>query len=426
MRVLFISSSPIRKDISIGNTFLNVFDGMEDVEFASICTKFGMPDQLVSRCFCVTEKMLINNLLGKDKAGKELDLTTVQPFKALLKDSGTTAFAKQKRWNIFFWIQNALWRIGRWKSPELKAFVEDYQPDIIFTVLSDKIFLNRLILHIAGLVNKKLIVYAWDNNYSLKKLSFSLFEWITHFCARYHMRKTVAKADKLYVISDVQKQDYEKAFNKSCTLLTKSEDFSIEPSFKAEPYVPLKLVYTGNLYANRWKSLAMLAKALKRINKDSLKAQLFIYSATPLTKAMNKSLNIENTVFLMGSVPSHEIPRIQIDADILVHAEATDLKNRLTVRQSFSTKLVDYFIAARPIVAIGPKDIASIKHLIDHDCAIVASGEQELYEKLSSVIDDFNQLKKYAIRSFECGRKCHNKKNQLELLQQDLLRLTEM
>ena len=51
MRVLFISSSPIRKDISIGNTFLNVFDGMEDVECASICTKFGMPDQLVSRCF---------------------------------------------------------------------------------------------------------------------------------------------------------------------------------------------------------------------------------------------------------------------------------------------------------------------------------------------------------------------------------------
>ncbi len=35
MKILFISQSPIRQDISIGNTFLNVFRGMDNIELAS-------------------------------------------------------------------------------------------------------------------------------------------------------------------------------------------------------------------------------------------------------------------------------------------------------------------------------------------------------------------------------------------------------
>lgn len=420
MRVLFVSSSPIQKEISIGNTFLNVFDGIEAVEFASICTKSGIPDPSVSRCFCITEKMLINNLFGKGKAGKKLELTSVQSVKTPTKDSVTISFVTQRRWNIFFWMQNALWRIGRWKSPELKAFVEEYQPDIIFTVLSEKIFLNLLIRYVISLTNAKTVVYAWDNNYSLKKLSFSPFEWITHFCARYHMRKTVAKADKLYVISDVQKQDYEKAFRKPCTVLTKSVDFSPKPALKNALSTPLKLVYTGNLYANRWKSLAMIVRVLKKINSEQSVAELWIYSASALTKRMKKALDVVGCSHFIGSISSQEVAGVQQEADILVHVEATDLKNRLLVRQSFSTKIVDYLKSARPIIAVGPKEVASIKHLIDHNCAIVASNEQELYEKLSSAIEDGQQLQDYAVNAYLCGRRNHDKKQQQEILQRDL------
>lgn len=425
MRILFISSSPIQREISIGNTFLNVFDGIDDVEFASICTKTGTPDPLISRCFCITEKMLINNLLGKGKAGKELELKNPEITTSTEKDSQTTTFVKRWRWSIFFWIQNTLWRLGRWKSHELKTFVEEYRPDIIFTVLSDKIFMNRLICHVISLANAKTVVYAWDNNYSMKKLSFSPFEWITHFCNRYHMRNTVAKADMLYVISDVQKQDYEKSFHKPCTVLTKSEDFSLEPSFKVEPSVPLKLVYTGNLYANRWKSLAMLVRVLKRLNLEHTKAELWIYSSSNITTSIKKALDVEGVSYFMGSISAQEVIRVQQDADVLVHAEAIDLKNRLTVRQSFSTKLVDYFMMSRPIVAVGPKDVASIKHLIDNDCAIVADNEQDLYEKLSLVIDDTQKLNEYAERAYMCGRLNHDKKQQQTMLHQDLLRLAK-
>ncbi len=427
MRVLFISASPIKKDISIGNTFLNVFSGMENVEFASICTREGTPDPAVSRCYCITEKMLIRSLCGKGAAGAEIPCSpTASAGVPGTEDTNTARFVKTKRWNLFFLVQNLLWTVGRWKTTTLQTFVEDYQPDVIFTVLSEKIYLNRLILHVAKLAKKPLMVYAWDNNYTLRRLCFSPFDWIGHFFNRHYMRKVAKKADKLYVISEVQKTDYEKAFRKPCSVITKAEDFSAPPSLKPSFSAPLQLVYTGNLYANRWKSLAMLASALARINENGVKAQLCIYTASVLTDAMKTALDIDGTSCLKGCVSASEVEHIQKEADILVHAEATDLKNRLTVRQSFSTKLVDYFKTARPIVAVGPKDIASIRHLLDHDAAIVADNEQELYDRLMTLFEDEQQLQEYAERAYLCGRANHDKQQQKAVLEQDLKALAQL
>ena len=135
---------------------------------------------------------------------------------------------------------------------------------------------------------------------------------------------------------------------------------------------------------------------------------------------MEKALNRGESSILMGSVPASEVPGIQERADILVHVEALDLKNRLTVRQSFSTKIVDYLKAARPILAVGPKDVASIDHLIRNDCAIVADNRQELESKLRAILDDKAMLNEIAQRGYECGRKHHNKQDIQTMLMNDL------
>ena len=75
MRILFVSASPIKKEISIGNTFLNLFEGMDDVELASVCARGGIPDAPVAHCFCSTEVMQIRNMLRGTPAGRVVDLT---------------------------------------------------------------------------------------------------------------------------------------------------------------------------------------------------------------------------------------------------------------------------------------------------------------------------------------------------------------
>ncbi len=423
MKILFVSSSPLKKEISVGNTFINLFKDMEDVELASVYTRAGAPDKEISQAFCITEKMLIRNLINKTPVGmrvKCVEENKMQVVQNTKTEQGIIDFIKSCRWTLFFWLQDFVWRIGRWKSPELKQFVEEYNPDIIFAVLNPTPFLNRLLIHVTKIANRKLVLYAWDNNYSLKQFMLSPLRWINHFINRKSMQKVVKQADLFYVISDIQKTDYEKAFNKDCKILTKFADFSGNAPIKDKYNKPLQLVYTGNIGMNRWRSLAEIAQVLEKINKNGIKAQLRIYTGNNINDKMNKALNVGDSSFVMGSVSADEVLKIQEEADMLVHVESKDLKNKLLVRQSFSTKIVDYLKSARPVLAYGPKNVASIEHLVKNDCAIVADNVNELYEKLLNAIDNNSILDLLAKKEYECGRKYHNKADIEKMLKDDL------
>ncbi len=419
MRVLFVSSSPICREKSIGNTFLNVFHDLEDVELASLYTRGGNPDPIISECFCITDKMLARNLLRGTPIGKRFVPRSNGECVRSADASAVVKLAKSVRLTVFYWAQELLWRVGRWRTKELQQFIEDFRPDIIFTVLSNQGYLNRMIGHVATVSGAKLVLYAWDNNYTYKQFTFSPLRWIKQFLDRISMRRLASRADRLYVICEGLKEDYERAFKRECFLLTKGGDFSAEPPVRTAYNHPLQLVYTGNIGLGRWKSLAKIAAVLERINQDGLRAQLRIYTGNPLTGRMNRALSRGETSVVMGSVPSAQVATIQTQADILVHVEATDLKNRLAVRHSFSTKIVDYLAAARPILAYGKRDVASIRHLAENDCAIVAESPDELCRRLTAVLTDETALDDLARRAYACGRRHHERADILEMLTRD-------
>ena len=419
MKILFISMSPIQKGVSIGNTFLNVFEDFPDVQFFSVYTKNGYPDSSIERAFQITYKQLLKRLLHRTKTvGRTVPERDGQE-NAPAEDKMVT-FARKKRYIPMFWAQSLLWLPPYWKSEALHTFLDEVQPDLLFTILSDSVPLNKLIWHIQCYLQKPLVVYAWDNNYTLQLGLTSPLVFLNRCINRHYMRKTVQKAEQLYVISEIQKQDYEKAFGVSCKILTKSADFSGKPPVKSKYNSPLQLVFTGNIGTNRWKSLAIIAEALEQINQNGVRAQLRIYTATPLTAKMEKALKKGDSSFIMGSVPANEVPKIQEAADILVHVEALDLKNRLAVRQSFSTKLVDYFKAARPILAVGPREVASIDHLIRNDCALNGETVEEVRSALESVLENRGKLDELSKKAYACGKRNHNAELMHHMLQTDL------
>lgn len=424
MKILFISMSPIQKGVSIGNTFLNVFEDFPDVQFFSVYTKNGYPDSSIERAFQITDKQLLKRLLHRTKTvGRTVPERDGQE-NAPAEDKMVT-FARKKRYIPMFWAQSLLWLPPYWKSEALHTFLDEVQPDLLFTILSDSVPLNKLIWHIQGYLQKPLVVYAWDNNYTLQLGLTSPLVFLNRCINRHYMRKTVQKAEQLYVISEIQKQDYEKAFGVSCKILTKSAGFSGEPPVKTQYNSPLQLVFTGNIGTNRWKSLAIIAEALEQINQNGVRAQLRIYTATPLTAKMEKALKKGDSSFIMGSVPANEVPKIQEAADILVHVEALDLKNRLAVRQSFSTKLVDYFKAARPILAVGLREVASIDHLIRDDCALTGETVEEVRSALESVLENRGKLDELSKKAYACGKRNHNTVTMHQMLQTDLERIVK-
>lgn len=427
MKILVFSSTPWNTDNSFGNTYSNIFEGIDNVDFANIYCSSGFPKNNVPCLyFQLDEKSLFKNLFNKNiNTGRVVDDNEDSIILSDMESKRLNSL-KKKRWRIFFWARRFLWYISRWKSNELKEFIKSFKPDIIFVPLYHSTYLNKLILFIKEFTGVKMVAYVSDDVYTLKRVSFSPFFWLDRLANRRMIKKVVDQCEHLYVISEIQKREYEKLLGIDCSILIKGADFS-EKNRKSKEYLntPLKIVYTGNIGAGRWKSLEMLANSIKIINKTKVKAELFIYTATPISKEMESALNIKDMVYLMDPVPSEEIPQIQMDADILVHVESINLKERLEVRHSFSTKLVDYFHRARCILAIGMPDVASIDYLIKNDAALVANDQETITSHLNNLTRNPDLISEYADKAWECGKRNHQIEDIQRNLYNDLKSLVE-
>ena len=420
MRVLVITRAPWRNDNNTGNTMSNLFSNMRDVKFYNLFFRDQLPNNNISiKNLSISEMQIIKGILKGRTVGK-----FVNEYDGIVKtEEKLYSSAKKHQNTLFLWLREMLWSIGNWKKGELKHFLEEINPDIVFMPVFNCFYPHKVLKFIKQHTNAKIVLFHADDNYTLKHFSLSPFFWLYRFNLRKWVKKSVEISSLNYAISYLQKKEYEKAFDKPFKVLTKSADFSNHPSIKNEYNNPLQLVFTGNITSNRWKSLEHIANVFEKINQEGLKIQLHIYTGNPITPKINKALNKNNSSIIMGYVSADKIARLQNEADMLVHVEALDLKNKLAVRQSFSTKIVDYLAAARPILAFGPKDVASINHLIKNDCAIVADNEKELYEKLVKAIDAERKLNELSLKSFECGKKFHNKEDIDNMLRNDMEQL---
>lgn len=418
MKILVLSNTPWNNNNSFGNSFSSIFEGMDDIEIANIYCQNGNPDNsVVTKYFQITEKMLIRNLLDKKKPSGIEVFEKNQP-KMSEKEESVLTYAKKKRWWIMFWARDFIWKIGRWESPELKKFIDEFNPDLLFMPIYYSNYLNDIVGFIKKYTQKPMLGYISDDNYTLRQFNLSPFYWIDRLHKRKKVKNSVMCCEHLYVISEIQKREYENCFQIPCKVLWKGADFYNKPQYSKNHGI-IKLIYTGNIGAGRYKQLATIGEVLKQINQEEKKAELDIYTLTPMTDKMKKALDIPNAINLKGGVGASEIARIQESADVLVHVESFDLKSRLAVHQSFSTKIVDYLYRAKCILAVGPEDVASIEYLRNNDAAVTAVNKNELVKVMEELVRDRTLLDTYGEKAWECGKRNHQRKEIQEMLQRD-------
>lgn len=408
IKVLVITYYPWREDNNVGNSYSNLFAGMNDkIEFSQIYMRNDMPqNKLVHNYFQISEISLLKNLFTNRKVGKHFVLNN--PYNTS-KGTFSKAFniARVLRWDIFLLIRELAGISSNWKSKELKEFLKETNPDIIFGTLPSSTLTSRVMLYAKSHSNAKLITYSWDDYYSLQHRSISPFFWILKFISRYNLKRTAKESEFLYVISDILKEEYTQIFNKECKLLYKGHRFNIQPQYKTTTK-PIKMIYMGNIGGGRWKTLASLAASISEINKNYKKQMIFleIYTLSAKSKKITESLNIINSSQIMPPVPNEEVQNTMNSADILLHAEPWKGKECSFYRASFSTKIVDYFYAAKCILAIGGFT-ASTKYLEQNDAAIIIKEKKYIKSTLYNIIENTNLIETYAQKSWECGYKNH-------------------
>ena len=407
IRILVITYPFWREDDNLGNSYSNIFKGMDDkFEFAHIYCKDNMPkNSLCYKYFHLSEKQLIKSILTRKKVGKSFFLK--DPINTPdITNSVNYDKARALRWEIFLMARDFLVSWGRWKSKELDKFIEDFKPDVIFGSLTYIPLINKIMIYVSKKYDIPLVPYPWDDFYSLKRKSNSIIYWIRFLVERRYIRKTALQSSYMYTITKQMKEEYSKYFQKECRILYKGYHFEGNAPIKKFEGYPLRLIYMGNIGGGRWKVLAKLAQTINEINTNGQKAKLLVYTMSPRTPEIISSLTIEGACEMMPKVPQSETMKVMRSADILVHVEPTSPQEMFFYRLSFSTKLVDYFYNAKCVMAIGG-ETASMAYLRDNDSGIVENNPLKYEEVLQKIIDNPQIIEKYAEKAWNCGKLNH-------------------
>lgn len=406
MKILVISKEAWRHDQNGGNVLSNIFSGI-DAEFAQIyCSAYEANNSLCRLYYQMTDKMMIQNILNGTPVGIVKDYAVVPNTN---DNPGTRPYENLKRFRIpgLRYLQELAWGLANWNISAIEKFVTDFNPDIIFAPCYGSHYMHRLTRLVRKFSKAPIISYISDDFYTNRQLRFSPLFWINHFLLRMNTRSIFKLYSLVYTMTDEQKAQCERDFGANVKILRKSGTFS-DMFLKKSVNAPIRFVYAGGIYLNRWRTLIGLVKSIRHINSSGIKMVLDIYTNNELPNQASDMLNDGVNSVVHKAVSSEKLRDIYHGADVALHVEGFDLRNKLAVRLSFSTKIVDCLDSGCAVMAICDSKQAGFAYLKRNHAAICISSLKDIESMLRKIVCNPDILIDYQQQAFRLGRKHHN------------------
>ena len=389
------------------NTFASLFENYDSNQMASLYLREEIPtSKQCCKFFSISENAVLrsvlkpNTITGKVFSRDEMsvtqrDICNIEKTKERYKKFGV------KRNRILLFAREIMWLIGRWKSKELKEFLDDFKPDIVMYGMEGYCYFHRIVRYVLKSTGAKGIGYFWDDNFTYIQHKPTVGFLLHRYMQRRSLKKTVKITQDFFAISPKTKQEADEFFDINCTILTKPVDIVMNNRSRGSNG-KIKIVYTGNLKIGRLDTLKVISDVLDEERNLFDKFIFEIYSGTTIADEDIELFN--EAIKFKGSIPSEQVNDVQREADVLLLIEDFQGENKLTARLSFSTKTTDYLGQGKCIFAIGNSDIASIEYLSENDCAICASSKKEIRDAMLRLINNPNLISEYGNKALQVGK----------------------
>lgn len=424
LKVLVVSRG-VWDDNGTSSTLTNIFENYDKDKLSQIYIETKKPNtNHCSSFFQISEFSLIEKIYKwRTQTGHRIDSVYVQDESIARKETETMQYVRGHRSFLYTVLREFLWHLNGWKSKELKTFINEENPDVVWLTGSPLILMSRLSQYVVKTAKKPYCIYEMDDVYSYKNCGKNPLKYIYRFFLRKRVKSLIEGASRVFVISPKMKHEFDSLFGINSCVLTKGIDFSNRHFVPYNPKDPINMVYMGQLIYDRISSIVMLAQALDIINSKNKQIVLNIYTGTQILESIRDAITKKGSVVFCAPVPYSQVEGIIKQNDVVLFAESLNPKFKNIARLSFSTKLTDYFAGGKCLLAIGPDDIAPIEYLKEKDAAIVVSNREELIDKLEYLVSP-NVISEYAEKSYRCGEQNHNKNNIDEMLFSKLLEIT--
>lgn len=409
MKVLIISHLPMATQNNMGRTFLSLFSQFDQEELCQLYIYPAIPD--VDRCssyYRVTDKEVLSSFLGKRNIGGEIDHGWIRADQGLYeKESDEGLYRNWKNKSpVRRLLRDAMWAMSPWYGRGLKNWLEREKPDCIFVAPGAAKFLYSMALRISKERQIPIIPYICDEYYFVREPE-GLLEKLRLGLLQRKIRQLMKNTSHLVVISRELEEAYGSAFGVDTTVLMTGTSYPIAEVPRMAKAAQ-EICYFGNIRCNRYLVLAEIGRELDAINEEQgTDYKLNIFSSEKDAGILSSFDGIASVV-LRGFVAGAEFDRIFREAQLLLHAEAFDEESKDFTKHSVSTKIADSLASGIPLLAYGPEEISSMRHLLRHDCAVAATSPEALRQSLLTALEDGDARNLVAKNGILTARKYHD------------------
>lgn len=366
------------------NTLPILFRNLNPDNIYSIYCRTEIPNATNYKHFLqISELAVLNKFLGKDiKVCSIVENATTTISDKHSKEASIRSLYKSFGNRLSALVRDLIWRKNIWEEDLLKEYVDQSKATKVFVNVSSCIRTNKIALWASERLNIPIVLLFGDDNLTYSSIPKTPIALIHKFLIRKSIFKLVHRSSCVFVISPKMKREYDSLLGVNTELLTKPVFKNINDGGKVVSE-KTKLLYCGNLLYGRDEVLMTLVDALKILQNKKLYLEIFTQS--PITKKLEKKLNSEFSC-IRSSIPRDELLERIRQADVLVFPESEKKLYKRSTRLSFSTKLTDYLASRKTILAIGPKDLASMEYLIENNLAFYSRSY------IDSIVDTLKQI----------------------------------
>ena len=164
----------------------------------------------------------------------------------------------------------------------------------------------------------------------------------------------------------------------------------------------VNIVYTGAVYEAHFGAFRNLMAAIRQL--DHLRVNVHLYTNQPEETLQRE--NVRGPIVLHQEQAMTEMPRVQMEADILFLPLAFDSPYPDLVRTSATTKLGEYLAARRPVLVHAPRDSFISWYFRQHECGVVVDEDDpaRLAQGIELIISDAQLCQRLIANAYERAR----------------------
>ena len=364
-RVLIVSADNITAQSGTGITLRNLFgdwpaERLSQVHLGGVGGDSCGPDQMRYPSPAVPADFLVRTVLR----GRAMPLAAGAPKIAAVPMGPEASRAARRHASL-----RALADLSPVvTSASVNRFVSDFAPEVVYSVLGS-VRVTRIAGRVAHHAGVPLVPHFMD-------------DWLTTLyssgelggLARRGLLATVGAALRdsplTLCISPEMCADYSARLGIPCQVFVNPVECEPAPPAPPAPGGLMDFLYVGGLHLGRWETLVRLATTLRA---DGVNARLRVFAPDADLETVAVPRTCRDVMQVCGSLAPHSVAGELQRADVLVHVESFDDRHARFARLSMSTKIPQYFAAGRPVLGIGPADIASIAIIERSGAGVVAT-----------------------------------------------------